>query len=512
MKIDYREKQMISRVSSGIFGFSGCQAKWGNLGLLTPIDTQQKYIEHFGTPLTTQEDIWFQSWNFLSYSPNLLFFRFGEMGCQATFDGSDDIDGISGSANAHIFVNSVSHADDYQYWKVLNSDDALNPDLIYFRANDLIAEKYNPLFLANQSLFIASKYPGEKGNDFSISIATNVDDFSSKFVFDDSDSNVIENYYFSELFNRRLSDREFAIVVINDYEIVETRICSTNYLDENFADNEEFETIVIHVNPDVTAKVSSLQDVPLLWGKNDEIVTSDVVAQISQIPLSVTKNIAVMFFSSTHNDIINELIARKLDSQLLINASVSTLSSTLRLPELEKGKWLTNPFTHEVFQCSYSGDIAGVIVTKLNSNSFSEIFTLPDREFQNLLSAYEYESDETRLTNRQNIISRKGNKFFLDGNFSDVEGSSLASYLNIRILLLYVELNVSVYLQSLLFETTVDDKEITTRMDSIKKSVRRFLSEFDYTLDIDKNTITVTLFETINKIYRKLVFEVDYQK
>jgi len=116
------------------------------------------------------------------------------------------------------------------------------------------------------------------------------------------------------------------------------------------------------------------------------------------------------------------------------------------------------------------------------------------------------------LTNRQNIISRKGNKFFLDGNFSDVEDSSLSSYLNIRILLLYVELNVSTYLQSLLFETIIDDKEITTRMDSIKKSVRRFLSEFDYTLDIDKNTITVTLFETINKIYRKLVFEVDYQK
>ncbi|HPB34206.1 MAG TPA: hypothetical protein PLW61_05540, partial [Caldisericia bacterium] len=159
------------------------------------------------------------------------------MGCLATFDMSDDIDGISGSANAHIFVNSVSHADEYQYWKVLNSEDALNPDLIYFRANDLIAEKYNPLFLANQSLFIASKYPGEKGNDFSISIATNEDDFSSTLVFDDSDSNVIENYYFSELFDRRLSDREFAIVVINDYEIVETRICSTNYLDENFADN-----------------------------------------------------------------------------------------------------------------------------------------------------------------------------------------------------------------------------------------------------------------------------------
>ncbi|HPB34207.1 MAG TPA: hypothetical protein PLW61_05545, partial [Caldisericia bacterium] len=279
-----------------------------------------------------------------------------------------------------------------------------------------------------------------------------------------------------------------------------------------FADNEEFETIIIHVNPDVTAKVSTLQDVPLLWGKNDEIITSEVVAQISQIPLSVTKNIAVMFFSSTHDDIINELATRKLGSQLLINASTSTLSDTLRLPELEKGKWLTNPLTDEVFQCSYSGDIAGVIVTKLNSNSFSEIFTLPDREFQNLLSVYEYESDETRLTNRQNIISRKGNKFFLDGNFSDVEDSSLSSYLNIRILLLYVELNVSTYLQSLLFETIIDDKEITTRMDSIKKSVRRFLSEFDYTLDIDKNTITVTLFETINKIYRKLVFEVDYQK
>lgn len=507
MTISYRQSKKEPKRTTGIYSLSGCQAKWGNICLNTPIQSQQDFLNKFGDYVASEKDSWLNVNSFLSYTPNLLFFRFAPLTSSPTFNGSNELTSVTGSSHSHIFVHNLSHATTHRYWKTVNGAN------LYFRQNDLVGEQNEPAFDTNQSLFIASKYAGEYGNNFSISMTTNFTNLSATQVFDESDPDVKKNYYFSELVDRNLTNDEFIVVVIKDYEIVESRICSTSYLDENFADNEEFQSIVIKVNPNVSSQVSTIQNEPLLFGVNTSMSDGDILAQIKLIGLSNLTNVVPLFFSELDSTIITEIKNRKIPSQVFIVPSASQINDALVVPQIIEGKYIEDPITYTTVISSYSGDIAGLLTQKLNSNSFSEIMTLPEREFQNILSVVEFEDSdlEAKKTLRTNIIERRGTKFFLEGNFSDINDTSLRRYLNIRILLLYVEVLVSIFLKSLIFETTIDTTEISEKMSTIRNSVKKYIPTFNYDIDVSGSVITVTLYETINKPYRTLVFDISYE-
>ena len=528
MSISYQEANNTISPSSGIYGLTGCEAKWGNLGLAYPVRTQQEFRDHFGDYFITpysNKDLWMQAYDFLKYSTNLYFYRFGYMETTETWNVSDELSATAKSANAHIFINNVAEATDTAGYTKSNAVLSGADYKIYFRANDLIGERYEPTLSATHSLFIASRYPGIMGNDFKISIATDSDNFSTTDVFDDTDPDIDINYSFSELFDRRCTPDEFAIVVHKDYKIYDAQICSLVGTAYNFADNTEFNTIIIKTASTSTLPASVTEEA-LLFGKNDTEGMSGIASHVSAIGFQKLYNLGVAFFAQGEEaigdveDILINMVAEKSDSQMVIFAGEKDVNITgvVKLPPKELsstdiGKTFIDPVDATTFTLGeYAGDMAGLVVSKLNDKNYSEIISLPDKEFIDIYSVYDYSGTllETMLTDEYNYIKRKGDKFFLEGNFSDVT-DGIRKYLNIRLILLYAELQIESILRNLLFESNVSQSLVGTKIRRVRDSVRKYIKTFDYVLTVDGKNIECDLYIEMNKPYRSLRFDIDYR-
>ena len=504
MVIKYTTEPQENRLVPQIHSMSAIESNWGNMNFPTPVRSHEELLQFF--PYENSDE-WWALYSFLNYSSALMVFRFGVPSVVPTFSVPGSLLSVDGSSNSHLFVNNVSHGSPTRFW---NSHD--NGEWLYLRMNDFSGETGLPEFSTNQSLFIASKYPGEYGDTFSVSIATNLDTLTDTFVWHPEDVNIKTNYSFYELFDRIPNDNEFLVVITKDYEVVESMICSTNENDYNYVENMVFKSVVIHHSGDQET-VASCQNVSLAFGVSDVCDEVMKISLVNRMRTSQFMALATIFSYGMTSALATEINSKKLQHQMVISCSDFLTENCLLVAE-ELKKTIKNPFNDDYISTSYMGDIAGVISQKLNGNSFSEIFTLPERTFEGILSIDEADMDQWELleADRMNYLIRKGSDFFMETNFSDINDGTLRRYLNIRLLLLYTEVRITAWLQKLIFESDINQTEIRTFLNKIKSKVRKHLKSFDFELTIDDKTIVVDLFQQVGVPFRSLRFNVDYQK
>ena len=488
--ITYTQTKNDANNSSALFGLTAIEANWGNMGIPVPVRNQTQLLEQFREYRTDSlytVDGWLQAFDFLKYSDALYIFRYGKMESTPTFNIDGDLTSVSGSSHAHLFFGTNGNS----VWNESNGAD------LFFKPNDFFSEKNIPDFIGFQQLFVASRYPGTFGNKIEISIITNSSDFSTIEIGDS---------LLSDIFDERPNDDEFAFVVSIEGVPKEFRIVSSNRDDANFIENINFKYVICYFNKQIPEQC--IRE-PLYFGQCDALNWDERVAQIESLNLNPYRNLIVLFSSDTIE--VAEAWDSIKGSRLFFYGSQDPFSNVgIKLLPAFYGKTILDPISNEYIETSYSGDVAGLVVSKLNQRSYSELIALPEREFQGILSVRSIPDAmvDTGLQARINYIARKGNKFTLQGNFSDIQ-TGMRKHLNIRILLAYVEKQIELLLNSFLFQTDYEG-DLRSDLNDIKKSVRIFLKTFDITLKIDGKNIDVDIWIETNQPYRTLRFNVDY--
>ena len=482
MTITYRRAKQDIQAPEGIFAMASFDSPWGNALLPVPRTSHANFTKHFHTTIPTIEA-------FYKYTSNLLCFRMTAPDNTVTFNAGE-VETVTGASNATLFVTTTGTSP----W---HEDNGAN---LFLRLNDLSNEINEPTFLTDQSLFIASRYPGPAGNTQRITIANNSIDFYDTHVFP-VDADVESNPTLFQLFGSVPLTDEVALLVTADAEILEWHIVSFDEDAPNYIEEFVFDTIFLTVNQGIIP--SNCTRVALTNGVSTALTPAERAEAVGAMRLNTFDNVAVIFAGlETLNVESTALLDRKLPTQILIHGG--SVPSTLSIPPMAK-----NDRTHG--WVSYEGDIAGMLIQKLNSESFDEIFSLPSREFLDIYSVEDYNTEEKEIfsRNRVNWIERVGSNFFFRGNFSDIN-TGFRGALNVRLLTLFVELRAQRYLKSILFEGTPPISEVESEMESIRNAVRNYMETFTYEVRQDGRTIEVELFETLGVPFRKLVFEIGF--
>jgi len=305
------EVKQIQEEQGNFYGCSWMQTNWGPIKQLVSVRDNKELDLLFGTYDDSNENAWFQMYNFLLYSRNLKVFRCGSETAIPTFDGGNDLTAVNGSSNSHLFV-SDENTDTIDTW---NSTD--NGSDLYIRLNDLGEEENLPTFASTQILFVAARYTGTEGNNIGISIANYLDDLSTRTIFKSSDD-VESNPYFYEFFRRPLGLNEYAIAITFNDVIVATEILSTDPLSNNYIENWDNNYVVLRLDTNHTISVStdsdstkrdntifSIQNEKLLFGSSDIIGDTYIVDQLDMLKDVYRYDFDVVF-SETTVDLIRD--------------------------------------------------------------------------------------------------------------------------------------------------------------------------------------------------------------
>lgn len=176
---------------------------------------------------------------------------------------------------------------------------------------------------------------------------------------------------------------------------------------------------------------------------------------------------------------------------------------------------VTNDEEEKFVRTGVSGDVAALLISKLSSGKFSEIdgignSSLPDT----FLSVNHYTAEERKQLEeaRVNIIDNVGGKFYIKGNYIDYDTSYQISNMNVHMVLLYTLFNLSFFMERQLGEIENFEKELTKKLEDIKKSIQNYISGFNYIVTKDdKYTYSVELVEMINKPITKLKIFCNYK-
>jgi len=171
-----------------------------------------------------------------------------------------------------------------------------------------------------------------------------------------------------------------------------------------------------------------------------------------------------------------------------------------------------NPVTNEITEFGVTGDIAGLLIAKLNAGEFYDVVGSRNSSIKNILSINEFTYDETidLQSNLTNIVQRQGNDFFLYGSATNVlDQKELTSNLNIMIIKLFLEKQVTKFMDGMISEnnTTLEfRRKIDNRMQNIKKSVKKYMKDFDYKVEYGQNDklIDIYLYESYEKPISKI--------
>jgi len=530
------------------------------------------YMEATEHLYSTEPD-WMQAYNFLQYTSNLSVFRYASITNTPTFDGvTSDLTSITGSSHAQIFINSTSHSDSTSVWNEINNGsniylklndfqisrtvpDFATDQLLFvcgkyagIRGNDLkvsiansstdfssfYVSAFDSMLVADASSFSVDDtitgdtstatavikqiigdtiyYDQTSTTDFSVGegINTATTTITSLTAGDDVENNIP----FSELFSRRPRSDEFAIVVTLDDKLMEYQIISFDNTQANYIGDVEMNWIGLEWDQNWTsAQISPVCSVALSFGANTSpsIADSEILIKRGLSP-TFTKRFVVGFVSNYPSTIINLIRSRLAPSCLIFHgdSDVTTISGTV---SIKNKVWKINPYNDTVTAYEAVGDVCGAVVRKLQNDDFSESIGVPDQSFESILSVEEFSTadQETFATNRQNIVVRLGNDYKLKGNFSDVSDNSIQGLLNIRLLLLYVQLRLTYFLESKLFSPNGFSSELESELEDIRTAVRKYVRNFDYEYEVDGRTVDIRLFEELGVPIDNLRFSIDYK-
>ena len=197
---------------------------------------------------------------------------------------------------------------------------------------------------------------------------------------------------------------------------------------------------------------------------------------------------------------------------IILTASYTTLGSLgIDYVYMKSQKTQPNPFTRDISYYGLSGDIAGLMIEKLNSTEFTELTGSRNSSIKNCLSVNESSPEQKEEMKREGftIIDRAVSTFFIlndDIKSADDEHENI----NVKFMLLYLNRSISKYINTLISEDMQDDmvSKVKTFVNAKIKDVRRYLYDIQVRVTKDKRTITVELFESANKPLRDMVFEV----
>jgi len=188
------------------------------------------------------------------------------------------------------------------------------------------------------------------------------------------------------------------------------------------------------------------------------------------------------------------------------------MSNRENLVYFNNQKTQQNPYTNTLEEYGVSGDVAGVVIQKLNSREFSEIAGSTNSDIKNIVSINQYTYDEAleKEKDNENIIERLGDKFFIHGNTTNkTDKEHMTAYLNIKLLVMYIDKGLSKYFDNMI-GSNFSDKRILRRlegkMEEISGNVKRYLRDFAYeiTYEDDKRKIDVDIFQAYNKPIGKI--------
>jgi len=166
-----------------------------------------------------------------------------------------------------------------------------------------------------------------------------------------------------------------------------------------------------------------------------------------------------------------------------------------------------NKFTDVIEEYGITGDVAGVIVNKLNRETFEEVSGQTKSSLKNILSIDEYTYAE-KLELEQaytNIIERVGDDYFIHGNYTnETDKSLIQSNLNTKLLILYIHKGLKKFFDNIIsrnYERDVLLRLVNDKMIEVTNSVKNYLTDFTYSIDYDDNSkeLYINLYEQYNK-------------
>ncbi len=172
-----------------------------------------------------------------------------------------------------------------------------------------------------------------------------------------------------------------------------------------------------------------------------------------------------------------------------------------------------NPYTGSIEEYGVSGDVCGTLIKKLNQSNFSEMIAKPEIEFYNFLGLHQY-SDSEKSEFREyseNYLEYSGNEVDFIGNFSGKEDGKLTDKLNISLLQIWIQYTVSMFLQNKIFSVNDIELDLTSLLDNIKGKVSKYIKNFEYEYTIERDKITVTIYEDFRKPIDSMLFNINYK-
>lgn len=171
-----------------------------------------------------------------------------------------------------------------------------------------------------------------------------------------------------------------------------------------------------------------------------------------------------------------------------------------------------NPKTGDIEEYGVSGDVAGIIVNKLNATTFSEINGRINSTIQNILAINEYTYDEFVDLQEKgiNIIGRSGSDYYIQGNEFNHPDSEALAKLNIFLIYLYSVGQLEIFMERIISEETGVETKIRAKLDEIESALANFIQEFTYELTLDGRTITIELFEKLNRPISRMTFLIEF--
>jgi len=166
-----------------------------------------------------------------------------------------------------------------------------------------------------------------------------------------------------------------------------------------------------------------------------------------------------------------------------------------------------NKFTDVIEEYGITGDVAGVLVNKLNRETFEEVSGQTKSSLKNILSIDEYTYAE-KLELEQaytNIIERVGDDYFIHGNYTnETDKSLIQSNLNTKLLILYIHKGLKKFFDNIIsrnYDRDVLLRLVNDKMIDVTNSVKNYLTDFTYSIDYDDNSkeLYINLYEQYNK-------------
>ena len=172
-----------------------------------------------------------------------------------------------------------------------------------------------------------------------------------------------------------------------------------------------------------------------------------------------------------------------------------------------KVKTQKHPFADSVMTCGVSGDIAGTIISKLNSDFVGVENGKVKTTIRNILSI-----NETPPQPQMNDIVRSGSDFYFSGNnMFKVSSNQKDQNLIYKLLTIYINTKLSSYLEPKIFSINSFETELRSYLEEINRKLKKYMSSYTLTYEWNRKerTVYIYLMEDYTKMIRKFVFVID---